>query len=104
MAGPQLAFDVVGPICESSDFLGQGRLLPTPRPGDGVIIYDAGAYGFAMSSRYNLHLGCAEYLVDGDGLRRVRSAETFDDLSRHLSDEPISVETHRPSARPAARD
>lgn len=104
VAGPQLAFDVVGPICESSDFLGQGRLLPTPRPGDGVIIYDAGAYGFAMSSRYNLHLGCAEYLVDGDSLRRVRTAETFDDLSRHFSDEPISVGTRQPSARPAARD
>jgi len=91
VAGPSAAFDVVGPICESGDFLGQGRQLPTPRPGDGIIIYDAGAYGFAMSSRYNLHLGCAEYLVDGDSLRLVRSAETFDDLSRHFVDQPVHL-------------
>ena len=90
-AGPSATFDVVGPICESGDFLGQGRQLPTPRPGDGIIIYDAGAYGFAMSSRYNLHLGCAEYLVDGDSLRLVRSAETFDDLSRHFVDQPVHL-------------
>ncbi len=91
VAGPSATFDVVGPICESGDFLGQGRQLPTPRPGDGIIIYDAGAYGFAMSSRYNLHLGCAEYLVDGDSLRLVRSAETFDDLSRHFADQPVHL-------------
>lgn len=91
VAGPSLIFDVVGPICESGDFLGQGRQLPTPRAGDGLIVYDAGAYGFAMASRYNLHLGCAEYLVDGQSIRRVRRAETFDDLSRTFSDEPISL-------------
>ncbi len=91
VAGPISGFDVVGPICESGDFLGQGRPLKTPRPGDGLIVYDAGAYGFAMSSRYNLHLGCAEYLVDGDSLRRVRTAETFDDLSRHFADEPLAL-------------
>jgi len=90
-AGPTTAFDVVGPICESGDFLGQGRQLPTPQSGDGVIIYDAGAYGFAMSSRYNLHLGCAEYLIDGDSVQKVRSAESFDDLSRHFTDEPVYV-------------
>jgi diaminopimelate decarboxylase len=90
-AGPTTAFDVVGPICESGDFLGQGRQLPTPRSGDGVLIYDAGAYGFAMSSRYNLHLGCAEYLIDGDSVQKVRSAENFDDLSRHFTDEPVHV-------------
>lgn len=89
--GPSAVFDVVGPICESSDFLGQGRQLPTPRTGDGIIVYDAGAYGFAMSSRYNLHLGCAEYLVDGESIRMVRRAETFDDLSRNFSDEPVST-------------
>lgn len=90
-AGPEQAFDVVGPICESGDFLGQGRQLPTPRSGDGILIYDAGAYGFSMASRYNLHLGCAEYLIDGNQVRRVRTAETFDDLARHFSDEPIAL-------------
>ena len=91
VAGSECAFDVVGPICESGDFLGQGRHLATPRIGDGIIVYDAGAYGFSMASRYNLHLGCAEYLVDGDTVRRVRSAETFDDLSRHFTDEVVAV-------------
>ncbi|HNO70014.1 MAG TPA: diaminopimelate decarboxylase, partial [Pseudomonadota bacterium] len=90
-AGPEQAFDVVGPICESGDFLGQGRQLPTPRSGDGILIYDAGAYGFSMASRYNLHLGCAEYLIDGNQVRRVRTAETFDDLARHFSDEAIAL-------------
>lgn len=84
-------YDVVGPICESSDFLGQGRRLRPARPGDGVIIYDAGAYGFAMASRYNLHLFCAEYLVDGTSVRRVRRAETFDDLARTFADEAVGL-------------
>ncbi len=91
VAGPECAFDVVGPICESGDFLGQGRHLGTPRIGDGIIVYDAGAYGFSMASRYNLHLGCAEYLVDGDTVRLVRSAETFEDLSRHFTDEVVPL-------------
>ena len=58
------------PICESGDFLGQGRQLPTPRSGDGILIYDAGGLRlFAMASRYNLHLGCAWYLIDGNQVR-----------------------------------
>lgn len=84
-------YDVVGPICESSDFLGQRRRLGPARPGDGIIVYDAGAYGFAMASRYNLHLFCAEYLVDGTEVRRVRRAETFDDLARTFADEAVSL-------------
>lgn len=84
-------YDVVGPICESSDFLGQGRRLGPAKPGDGLIVYDAGAYGFAMASRYNLHLFCAEYLVDGTSVRRVRRAETFDDLARTFADEAVSL-------------
>lgn len=84
-------YDVVGPICESSDFLGQGRRLGPARPGDGIIVYDAGAYGFAMASRYNLHLFCAEYLIDGTNVRRVRRAETFDDLTRTFADEAVNL-------------
>lgn len=84
-------FDVVGPICESSDFLGKGRRLGTPRAGDGLIVYDAGAYGFAMASRYNLHLLCAEYLVDGSELRRIRRAETYEDLTRTFADEGVTL-------------
>lgn len=90
-AGPVRDFDVVGPICESGDFLGQGRHLPTPSTGEGLIVYDAGAYGFAMSSRYNLHLGCAEYLIDQGEVRCIRKAETFQDLARHFTDERVDL-------------
>ena len=84
-------YDVVGPICESGDFIGQKRLLPTPREGDGLIIYDAGAYGAAMASRYNLHFQCAEYLVDGTQVTRIRRAETFEDFARTFVSEPLSA-------------
>jgi diaminopimelate decarboxylase len=83
--------DVVGPICESADFLGQDRLLGEPREGDGVIVYDAGAYGFSMASRYNLHLLCAEYLIDKRTVRCIRRAETYDDFARTFSDEEIHL-------------
>ena len=82
-------YDVVGPICESGDFIGQKRLLPTPAEGDGLIIYDTGAYGAAMSSRYNLHFHCAEYLIDGTHVTRIRKAETFEDFARSFVDEPL---------------
>lgn len=84
-------YDIVGPICESGDFIGQKRLLPTPAEGDGLIIYDTGAYGAAMSSRYNLHFHCAEYLIDGTQVTRIRRAETFDDFARSFVDEPLQV-------------
>lgn len=83
--------DIVGPICESADFLGLGRQLGTPREGEGVIIYDAGAYGFAMASRYNLHLLCAEYLIEGSQVRCIRRAETYDDFARTFTDHEVSV-------------
>ena len=88
---PDVPCDVVGPICESADFLGLDRRLGTPAEGDGVIVYDAGAYGFAMASRYNLHLLCAEYLVDGSELRRIRRAETYEDLTRTFADEGVTL-------------
>ncbi len=74
-------FDIVGPVCESADFLGKARELPTPPEGAGLVVYDAGAYGYAMSSNYNLRTRPAEYLVDGDRLLQIRRAETFDDLT-----------------------
>lgn len=89
-AAPQRC-DVVGPICESADFLGQDRLLGTPAEGDGVIVYDAGAYGFAMASRYNLHLLCAEYLIEGERLRCIRRAETYEDFARTFTDQELSL-------------
>lgn len=87
---PQL-YDVVGPICESGDFLGLERSLGTPREGDGLAVLDAGAYGFSMASRYNLQLLCAEYLVDGDRVRLIRRAETYDDFARTSADEEVTL-------------
>ncbi len=87
--GEVRAFDIVGPVCESADFLGKARELPTPHEDAGLVVYDAGAYGYAMSSNYNLHTRPAEYLVDGDCLTQIRRAETFDDLTLALS--PLSV-------------
>lgn len=92
---PLRRFDVVGPICESADFLGKDRLLPVPREGDGLLIHDAGAYGFSMASRYNLHLLCAEYLIHGAAVRCVRRAETYDDFAATFADEDVPL-AHSP--------
>ncbi|MEE9270719.1 MAG: diaminopimelate decarboxylase [Candidatus Krumholzibacteria bacterium] len=80
--GPRDTFDVVGPVCESGDFLGRDRELATPGEDAGVAIHDAGAYGYAMSSNYNARLRPAEYLVDGDRLTRIRRAERLEDYMR----------------------
>jgi diaminopimelate decarboxylase len=72
--------DVVGPICESGDYLAQNRILPPTRRGDLLAVFTAGAYGFAMSSNYNNRLRAPEVLVDGNQFRIIRRRETFDDL------------------------
>lgn len=72
--------DVVGPICESGDFLARARPLPTTRRGDLLSVFTAGAYGFAMSSNYNNRPRAAEVLVDGDAFRVIRRRETYEDL------------------------
>jgi diaminopimelate decarboxylase len=72
--------DVVGPICESGDFLAQDRLLPTTQRGDLLAVFTAGAYGFAMSSNYNNRPRAAEVLVDGETFSIIRRRETYDDL------------------------
>lgn len=78
--GEEQTFDIVGPVCESADFLGKDRVLPTPSGGSGLAVMDAGAYCFAMASNYNMKVKPAEILVDGDDWRFIRRAETFDDL------------------------
>jgi diaminopimelate decarboxylase len=75
--------DVVGPICESGDFLAKGRWLPPMARGDLVCIFSAGAYGMAMSSNYNSRPRGAEVLVDGASHKLVRRRETFADLVAH---------------------
>ncbi|MBY0230813.1 MAG: diaminopimelate decarboxylase [Gemmataceae bacterium] len=76
------AQDVVGPVCESGDFLAQGRRLPPMKAGDLVATFSAGAYGMAMSSNYNSRPRAAEVLVDGSTHRLIRRRETYEDLVR----------------------
>lgn len=76
-------FDVVGPVCESADFLGKERELPTPSEGAGLVVHDAGAYCMSMASTYNLKMRPPEYWVESDGsLKKIRKAETYDDHLR----------------------
>ena len=72
--------DVVGPICESGDFLAKGRTLPEVEPGELLAVYSAGAYGFAMSSQYNSRPRAAEILVNGNQVILARKREGYEDL------------------------
>jgi diaminopimelate decarboxylase len=72
--------DVVGPICESGDYLARQRLLPPTRRGDLLAVFTAGAYGFSMSSNYNNRPRPPEVLVDGNQFRIIRRRETYEDL------------------------
>jgi diaminopimelate decarboxylase len=72
--------DVVGPVCESSDFLAKDRRLPLPAEGDLLCVRTAGAYGFSMASNYNSRLRAAEVLVDGEGALLARERERYPDL------------------------
>jgi diaminopimelate decarboxylase len=78
----EVVCDVVGPVCESSDFLAKKRRLPEPRPGDLLVVRSAGAYGFVMASNYNARPRAAEVLVDGDRALLARRRETYADLVR----------------------
>ncbi|MGB7157825.1 MAG: diaminopimelate decarboxylase [Tepidisphaeraceae bacterium] len=72
--------DVVGPICESGDYLAKGRDLPPTKRGDLLAVFTAGAYGFAMSSNYNNRPRVPEVLVDGSTYTIIRKRETLEDL------------------------
>ncbi len=74
--------DVVGPICESGDFLGKDRELPALEPGDLIAVLDAGAYGMSLASNYNSRPRPAEVLVDGRSVRLIRRRETLRDIMR----------------------
>lgn len=74
--------DVVGPICESGDYLAKARHMPRPKPGDLWAVMAAGAYGFSMSSQYNTRPRAAEVMVSGKNWRVVRERETVRDLVR----------------------
>jgi diaminopimelate decarboxylase len=74
--------DVVGPICETGDFLATGRLLPDFSPGESMAVMSAGAYGFSMASNYNTRPRACEVLVKGKRFYVVRKRETYPDLIR----------------------
>ncbi|MDX2199834.1 MAG: diaminopimelate decarboxylase [Phycisphaerae bacterium] len=84
--GPEQPFDglqkcdVVGPVCESSDFLAKDRMLPSVQQGDLIAVYSAGAYAMAMASQYNSRPRAAEVLVEGASARLIRRRETYADL------------------------
>ncbi len=84
---PAQVYDVVGPVCETGDWLGRERELAI-REGDLLAIRSAGAYGFVMSSNYNTRPRAAEVLVDGDHVHVARARETLDDLWRGESSVP----------------
>jgi diaminopimelate decarboxylase len=80
--GQLLTADIVGPVCETSDFFLRDAQIEEPAEGDLLAIRDAGAYGFAMSSNYNFRPRAAEALVENGAPRLIRRRETFEDLTR----------------------
>lgn len=79
---PGVRADVVGPVCETGDFLALDHTLPRPEPGELLAVRTAGAYGMSMASNYNARPRPAEVLVDEGQVRLVRRRETWDDLVR----------------------
>lgn len=77
--GEETEWDIVGPVCETGDFLGKDRRLNL-KAGDYLAVMSSGAYGFTMSSNYNTRPRAAEVLVDGDQDYEIRPRETYDDL------------------------
>lgn len=80
--GAQAPYDIVGPVCESGDFLGRDRALPDLKQGDLLAVRDVGAYGMSLSSNYNSRPRAAEVLVRGSKVTIIRKRETIKDLLR----------------------
>jgi diaminopimelate decarboxylase len=79
---PAITADVVGPVCETGDFLARDRRMANVMPGDFLAVCTAGAYGFVQSSNYNSRPRAPEVLVEGAGWRVIRQRETYEDLVR----------------------
>ncbi|MCZ6834140.1 MAG: diaminopimelate decarboxylase [Planctomycetota bacterium] len=93
--------DVVGPICETGDFLALDRPLPPVKRGEVLAVFSAGAYGMSMANRYNSMPLPAEVLVDGDRVTQIRGAESYEDLVQHeLKHEPIVLKIEEKAGRP----
>jgi diaminopimelate decarboxylase len=73
------AYDIVGPVCETGDFLGKDRIISI-EPGDVLAMRSSGAYGFSMSSNYNTRARAVELMVDGDEIHVIRERETFEQM------------------------
>jgi len=78
----KIVADVVGPVCETGDFLARGRELAEVFPGDLLAVCTTGAYGFVQASNYNARPRAAEILVENGAWRGVRRRETYEDLIR----------------------
>lgn len=78
----EIVADVVGPVCESADFLAKDRKIPRVNPGELIAIMSAGAYGFSMSTNYNSRPRVAEVLVRDDQMFMIRQRENYEDLIR----------------------
>ena len=76
-------YEVVGPICETGDYIAHERALPEPEEGDIIAVYCAGAYGFSMASTYNSRPRCCEVLVNNGKAELIREKETIEDLWKH---------------------
>ena len=79
---PPVTVDVVGPVCETGDFLARDRQMANVMPGDFLAVCTAGAYGFVQSSNYNSRPRGPEVLVEGSAYRVIRKRETYEDLVR----------------------
>ena len=77
---PEITCDVVGPVCETGDFLARGRALPRPQPGDLLAVYSAGAYGAVQAGTYNSRLLVPEVLVRGGEFAVVRPRQSYEEL------------------------
>jgi diaminopimelate decarboxylase len=77
---PEIACDVVGPVCETGDFFARGRALPRPGAGDLLAVYSAGAYGAVQAGTYNTRLLVPEVLVNGAEFAVVRPRQTYDQV------------------------
>ena len=80
--GEEIVADIVGPVCESSDFLAKGRKIPRPEPGELIAVMSAGAYGFSMSTNYNSRPRVSEVLVKDTEMFVIREREKYEDLIR----------------------
>lgn len=87
-SGAEEVADIVGPVCESGDFLAKDRAMPRVKAGELLCVRSAGAYGFVMSSNYNARPRAAEVLVDGDRFGVARARESEEDLVRGETTEP----------------